>query len=374
MPSSPEGSTLPVTGAPVPLLAAATAPVPDLAPTSVVRSPERRRRRVLVGSGMVLLGLVLAGVGATTPLLVTPAKVLLVLGGIASAVAGAGRVASALRGNRVDVVFGLAMAWLVVLGLAVVLAPVLPLGNHNDAAAALTEPFYARPSLGSEHPLGTNNYGLDVLARAVYGGRTSLVIAGLAVLIGSVVGCAIGIVAGFFRGAVDSAVGILANSLLAVPPLILLIALGTVLDPGVRNLAFALALLTVPGMVRVARANTIAFAQRDFVLAARALGATRWRIMARELLPNVLPPMLSLAVVMTSMLIVAEASLSFLGLGIQAPEPTWGNMISEGEGGVMEEHPHIVVIPGLCLFFTVFAVNLLGERLQKRWDPRSAKL
>jgi peptide/nickel transport system permease protein len=218
------------------------------------------------------------------------------------------------------------MAWLVLIVGAAVLSPLLPLGNADDSAKALTSPVFAAP-LSPGHLLGTNTYGLDLLARSVVGARTSLAI-----------------------------------------------ALGSVLDPGIRNIGLALALLTVPSMVRLARATTIAFARREFVLAARAMGATRRRLMIRELLPNVALPLLSLAVVMISMLIVAEASLSFLGLGIKPPEPTWGNMIAEGQDGVMEQHPFIVIVPGLCLFLTVFAFNLLGERVQQRLNPKARKL
>lgn len=278
-----------------------------------------------------------------------------------------------VRRRKVDVVFVLAMAWLALVIGAAALAPLLPLGNHHDSVAALTEPVYA-PPLSQGHLLGTNNYGLDLLARTVFGARTSLSIALVATVVGTTVGAVIGIAAGFFRGGLDSVVGILTNALLAVPPLVLLIALATVLDPGVRNIGLALSMLTIPSMVRVARANTITFAQRDFVIAARALGATRYRLMVRELLPNVVLPLMSLAVVMISMLIVAEASLSFLGLGIKPPEPTWGNMIAEGQDGVMEKHPYIVVVPGVCLFLTVFAFNLLGEKVQKRLNPKGAKL
>lgn len=278
-----------------------------------------------------------------------------------------------VRRRKVDVVFLLAMVWLGLVVGAAVLAPLLPLGNATDSVEALTEPVYASPFTDG-HPLGTNNYGLDLLARTVEGARTSLAIALVAAVVGTTVGGIIGIAAGFFRGALDSVTGILANALLAVPPLVLLIALATVLDPGIRNIGLALALLTIPSMVRVARANTITFAQRDFVIAARALGATRYRLMARELLPNVVLPLMSLAVVMISMLIVAEASLSFLGLGIKPPEPTWGNMIAEGQDGVMEKHPFIVVVPGVCLFLTVFAFNLLGEKVQHRLNPKGAKL
>lgn len=277
--------------------------------------------------------------------------------------------------KRLDLVFWLGMTWLTLVLGAALLAPLLPLGNHDDSVAGLTQPVFASPGgLGAEHPLGTNNYGLDVLARAVYGARTSIVIALLAVLIGTTVGGLVGLVSGFVRGTTDRVVGIASNALLAVPPLILLIALGTVLDPSVRSIAFALSLLTIPSMVRLARANTITVAQREYVLAARALGASRVRLMLREVLPNVVLPVLSLSVVMISVLVVAEASLSFLGIGIEQPQPTWGNMIAEGQGGVMQEHPFIVVVPGICLFLTVFSFNLLGEKAQKRWDPRSAKL
>lgn len=279
-----------------------------------------------------------------------------------------------LRRRRTDAVFWLGMAWLVLVIGAAALAPVLPIGNADDSVAGLTEPVFASPDLGSEHPLGTNAYGLDVLARAVVGARTSILVALLAVLLGTAVGGLVGMVAGFWRGTTDRVVGILSNALLAVPPLILLVALGTVLEPSVRTMALALSLLTVPSMVRLVRANTIAVAEREFVLAARALGASRLRILRRDVLPNVVLPVLSLAVVMISMLIVAESSLSFLGLGIQQPDPTWGNMIAEGQGGVMEEHPFIVAVPGACLFLTVFSFNLLGEKVQKRWDARSVKL
>lgn len=363
--------------------------MPELDKTTTVETPEAaavafdeppmpvkasRKNLLLTGVPMLLGGLVLAGFGLTTGALIAIVKVLLLIVGLVVAINGLGRVAQAVRGKAVDVIFMLGSAWLILIVTLALLAPVLPLGNHNDGIAGLSAPIFATPDLGSDYPLGTNNYGLDILARAIYGARTSLLVSIIAILIGMTVGGLIGLVAGFFGGGTDRVVGILANSLLAVPPLVLLIALGTVLEPNLRNLAIALSLLCIPSMVRVARANTITFAQREFVLAARAIGATRWRLIRKELLPNVVLPVLSMGVVMVSMIIVAEASLSYLGLGIQAPEPTWGNMIAEGENGVMEDHPHVVVVPGIFLFLTVFAFNLLGEKVQKRWDPRSAKL
>ncbi|TIC85158.1 ABC transporter permease [Nocardioides sp. GY 10113] len=327
------------------------------------------RGAALAAAGVVLLALALSG------LLVPVVNPVLAIAGLVLAYAGADRLLWAARRRRADLLLGLAAGWLVVLVAVAVLAPVLPLGEHEDVAATILEPTYLEPFRYADHPLGTNGYGLDMLARVIYGARASLTISLMAVSIGLVVGGALGVVAGFYRRRVDGVIGILTNALLAVPPLILLIVLATVLDPKVRNMAIALSLLTIPTMVRLARANTIAYSQREFVLAARALGATRLRIMARELVPNVVPPMLSMAVVVVSSLIVAEASLSFLGLGIQPPQPTWGNMILEAEANdTMSQHPFILLVPGVTLFLTVFSFNLLGERAQKRWDPRGAKL
>lgn len=333
-----------------------------------------RSRLLTVGGLLTVAGLALTGFGWSTPSLVLAGKAVLFLAGLALLFQGVSRLLHGIRGRRVDLTLWVCVAWLTLLVLAALLAPYLPLGEHSDVAETLLEPSNTTPQLLTDHPLGTNNQGLDLLARSLYGARTSLIISLLAVTIGTVVGGAIGVVSGYFRKGVDSIVGIFTNALLAVPPLILLIALSTFLDPTVRNMALALSLLTIPSMIRLARANTITFAQREFVMAAKLMGATRMRVMARELVPNVILPVFSMAVVMISALIVAEASLSFLGLGIQQPEPTWGNMIAEGEGGVMEEYPHIVLVPGAFLFLTVFAFNLLGEKAQARWDTRSAKL
>jgi peptide/nickel transport system permease protein len=297
-----------------------------------------------------------------------------VVAGLVLAFLGCGRLLRRRFGARFDLTAWACATWLVVLVLAALLAPVLPLEEHQDIASTLDAPVLARPDLLSAYPLGTNNFGLDLLARVLHGARASLVVSLGAVLIGTVVGAALGILSGFFRKTTDTVVGILTNSLLAVPPLILLIALATVLEPNLRNLALALSLLAIPSVIRIARASTLAFAQREFVLAARAMGASRTRLMLRELLPNVALPLASYGMVMISVLIVAEASLSFLGLGIKPPEPSWGNMIAEGQGDTFGADPHIVLVPGTVLFLTVFSLNLLGEKARKRFDPRQAKL
>ncbi|WP_228639720.1 ABC transporter permease [Microtetraspora sp. AC03309] len=334
------------------------------------------RPRHLSWSG---LGLAVPGIALTTvspTMLPAPGWVcfLAFAAGLAVAYAGVARLGRGAFGGSFDLMFWLCLVWLVVLVLAALLAPVLPLGEYRDIAKTIEAPAMAPPALFSEHPLGTNNFGLDLLARIVYGARASLLVSIGAVAIGMVAGGAIGILAGFFRRLTDTVVGVFTNSLLAVPPLILLIALGTVLEPNLRNIAIALSLLALPSMIRMARAGTLTFAQREFVLAAKAMGASRWRVMVRELLPNVLLPLASYGMVIVSVLIVAEASLSFLGLGIQPPDPSWGNMIAEGEGNAFQDHPHIVLVPGVTLFLTVFAFNLIGEKARKRWDPRQAKL
>ncbi|WP_220451262.1 ABC transporter permease [Nocardioides dongkuii] len=332
-----------------------------------------RARMATIGGGMVVGGIALAVLAVTV--LSGALAALAVVAGLVLVVSGAGRLLWAARRRKVDLLPWLCFGWLVLLGVVAVLAPWLPFPEGRDATAALTEPIFLDPLKYGDHVLGTNGAGLDMLTRAVFGARTSLVISLTAIVIGIAVGGLVGVVAGFYRKGVDRSIGIVTNAVLAVPPLILLIALAAILAPNIRNMAFALAALTIPGMIRIARASTISFAQREFVLAAHAMGASRARIMLRELVPNVALPLFSMAVVTISALIVAEASLSFLGLGIAQPEPTWGNMIAEAQAGdTVEEHPFILLVPGVFLFLTVFSFNLLGEKAQRRWDPRSAKL
>ncbi|MEX2626177.1 MAG: ABC transporter permease, partial [Ilumatobacteraceae bacterium] len=169
-----------------------------------------------------------------------------------------------------------------------------------------------------------------------------------------------------YRGWLDAVVSFFADSLLAFPPLILLLGLMAVLEPSVRNVTLGLAVLGIPIYVRLARANTMALAERDFVVAARVLGAKDRRLLLREILPNVAPMVLSYAFVVVAVMIVAEASLSYLGLSVQRPEPTWGNMISAGQDS-FDRHPHLVFVPGLVLFVSVLALNHVGEAVRSAW-------
>lgn len=329
-------------------------------------APRSKVLAILLGAALFVVGIVLVWLGASTLRneLVMNGRVVLVFVGIIVTYLGLARVVRGVWGPRTDVAFWLSVVWLVVLVGAAVLAPVLPLGEAENSAATLTDPINARPELFSENPLGTNKLGLDMLARTVYGARTSLVVALLAAAIGMTLGGAFGLVSGYLRGASDAVIGIVTNVLLAFPPLVLLLALAAVLPRTARNQAIALALLVIPINVRLARATTLSFAQREFVLAAKAIGAKRRRIMIGELLPNVFVPLFSYAFIVIAVLIVAEASLSFLGLGIPPPSPTWGNMIAEGRNGVFESEPHLVLVPATALFVTVLSFNLVGERLR----------
>lgn len=346
------------------------APVADLTPAGA--GPRRPKGvRVAIGAVLWVAGFVAVLLGTTilaTEVVMT-GRVALVLAGIGAMYLGTARVIRALAGESTDVAYWLSLVWLVLLVGVAVLAPLLPLGEPENSALTLTDPILARPDLFSDNPLGTNQGGLDLLARTIYGARTSLVVSLLATAIGMALGGAFGLVAGYLRGAADTTIGILTNVTLAFPPLVLLLALAAVLPRNSRNQALALALLVIPVNVRLSRAMALSISQREFVLAARAMGASKWRVMVRELLPNVVVPLVSYAFIVIAMLIVAEASLSFLGLGLPQPSPTWGNMIAEGRSGStsFEEFPHLVLVPATALFLTVLAFNLVGERLRQRW-------
>ena len=188
--------------------------------------------------------------------------------------------------------------------------------------------------------LGHGRQGLDLLAGVVYGARVSMITGFSATVFGLLVGGVLGVLAGYYRGKTDSLLTFVNDCLLAFPPLILLLALASVIEPSIRNIALVLGVLAVPTFYRLTRANTLVYAQRDFVLAARALGASGSRILFKELIPNVLMSAMSYAFIVFAVLVVAEASLSFLGLGIQRPEPTWGNMIAAGQQD-FNKYPHI---------------------------------
>jgi peptide/nickel transport system permease protein len=280
-------------------------------------------------------------------------------------VAAAGTVAvpvtESARKRRTSVGLVLSCGWMAVMAILALLADLLPLADPD----AVTSASNVRPSLSFDELLGTDNLGRSMLARVIFGGRVSLTVAICATLLGMVIGTAIGMVAGYFRGPVSAVLDTLTDAVLAFPPLLLLVALAGVLDPSLVNLVFTLGLLSVPLFIRVARANTIAVTQRPFVMAARSLGSGHGRIMAREILPNIVLPVSSFALIAAATLVIAEASLSYLGLGIRPPTPSWGQMIYGGRGQ-LETAPYQVFVPVITLMLTIFSLNVIGDWARAR--------
>jgi len=308
------------------------------------------------------------------------ARAAVVLLGVGIAYRGFAQLARVWRGPSARPALWLCTAWLILVSAAALAADLLPLAESTSPSKTLGQAGYQRPDLFSSHPLGTNRFALDLLGQSIHGARVSLLTALFAVVVSTAIGVVIGVVAGYFRGPVDLVAGVGMDSLLAFPPLILLIALAAVfgvpdsVPDAVLKAGIALAIVGVPTMARLSRANAMVFAQREFVLAGRSMGASGRRIMFRELLPNVLVPVASYAFVIVAVLIIAEGSLSYLGLGLQQPQPTWGNMIAEADLQVLRQHPHVAMVPGAFMFLTVYAFNQVGEHAQQRWggsDTRS---
>ncbi|MDV7240941.1 MULTISPECIES: ABC transporter permease [Rhodococcus] len=258
----------------------------------------------------------------------------------------------------------LSVLWLVVLIAAALLAAVLPLAPFATPVAAPR----LGPQFGSvELLLGTDTLGRSMLSRIIYGARVSLVVGTVAGLVGFVIGSLIGLFAGYFGKRLDAGVSLVADAMLAFPPLILLLALASILEPSVPTILLGLTLLVIPAFIRLSRANTMSWSSREFVRAARNIGAGNFRILFREILPNLLAPLAAYLPIVMAALIVAEGSLSFLGLGIPPPQPSWGGMINDGKDAIATS-PHLVFVPALVIFFTVFALNQVGDHLRTKFD------
>ncbi len=264
--------------------------------------------------------------------------------------------------------FKIAVVFLVVLALVAILAPVLGfLGDPNEFSRD------TRVGPNAEHWFGTDELGRDVFARTMFGARVSLQIAVTAVVVGIVLGGLIGLIAGFFAGPTDRILSGAMDVLLAFPPLVLVLFIVAVRGASVANVIVALSVLSVPGVARIARANTIVFAKREFVTAAQTLGATRPRILAKEILPNVVPPMLAFSLLVVGLLIIAEGALSFLGLSVQDPYTSWGGILASGRQE-LDDAPHIALFTILLMFLTILALNVVSDTLQKRTAVREAAI
>jgi peptide/nickel transport system permease protein len=225
------------------------------------------------------------------------------------------------------------------------------------------------PNLSPGHILGTDPDGNDILSRILYGGRSSLIIALSVQALGLVIGGALGALAAVVRGILDGVIMRVMDVLIAVPSLILVIVVSQALGPGMRNTIFALAFLSIPTFARIARAETLRLREQPFMVAARLSGTPTWRILARHLAPNIRPQLMTTALLGMGIVIIIEGALTFLGGGIEAPAPSWGNMIFQGYLS-LSGTPWLVVWPSVLLTLTVIGFNGLGEALRAQWSRR----
>jgi peptide/nickel transport system permease protein len=242
---------------------------------------------------------------------------------------------------------------------APLLAPYSP--REQRASEALQSPNLS-------HPLGTDNLGRDVLSRMMYGARVSLGISFGAVALGIGVGALLGLVAGYLRGATDEVIMRVMEVQIAFPGLIFALALVSTLGPSVRNLLIAIGISGIPGIARLVRSQVLTVRERDYVLAARTLGASGWRIVFRHIWPNCMAPVIVAATLGMGFAVLAEAGLSFLGVGVRPPTPTWGSML-QFSFGYLERAPYLSIVPGLAIFLLVLSFNLLGDALRDALDP-----
>jgi ABC-type dipeptide/oligopeptide/nickel transport system permease subunit len=269
-----------------------------------------------------------------------------------------------LRGDR------RAIAGLVVVALLIFAAAAAPLLARHDPIAIELANQLAAPSL--DHPLGTDYHGRDILARIVYGARISLAAGIISQTIAVLLGVTFGLIAGFYGRWVDDVVMRLADITLAFPTLLLLIAMVAALEPSLGVVFVVIGFVGWAGMARLVRGQTLVVRQLEFVQAARALGARDRRVLARHVLPSVVAPVVVAATLGMAGAIMAEASLSFLGLGVQAPTPSWGGMIADARDlGQLRSAPWTSIFPGLAIGATVLGFNLLGDALRDAIDPRA---
>jgi peptide/nickel transport system permease protein len=260
-----------------------------------------------------------------------------------------------------------AVAGLTIIILFVAVAVLAPAISPYDPIATSWTAIRKAPS--AAHWMGTDENGRDVLSRVAYGARASLLAGVVSVLIAAGIGVPSGLVAGLAGGWVDAMLSRIVDAMLACPFLILAIALAAFLGPDLTNAMIAIGVSTAPRFMRVARAATLDAASNDYVEAARALGNPPWRVALRHVLPNIVPPVLVQGTLAIAAAIIAEASLSFLGLGQQPPEPSWGSMLNSAQR-FLSQAPWLAVFPGLAIFLCVLSFNLVGDGLRDALDPR----
>ena len=275
------------------------------------------------------------------------------------------------KAKKLGTFFWISVAWLVLLVTAAALADLLPLKDPRDTFRGVS-----RQGPSAEHWFGADNIGHDVFSRTIYGARRSLAVGTIATLVGLTVGGFIGLVSGYYRRNLDTAITSVLNILLAIPALVLALALVAFFAPPGTSTpmeqtvwaTIALSILAVPTIARVSRAQTMVWSDREFVLASRTLGARNLRIMIREILPNILPAMFSFAFIGIAVLIVVEAALAFFGVG-DVSGVSWGIMIQNGRSQ-LDRAPHMVLFPSLFMFITILSLNFIGDRVRDVMDVK----
>jgi peptide/nickel transport system permease protein len=264
--------------------------------------------------------------------------------------------------RRPAAAFGLA-----VIAFFVALAVLAPVVSPYDPIATSWTAVRKAPS--AAHWFGTDEIGRDVLARVIWGTRASLLAGVVSVLISLTIGVPIGLLAGYAGGKVDMLISRLTDAVLACPFLILAIALAAFLGPSLTNAMIAIGVSATPVFIRLTRGQTLAIKAEEFVLAARAIGNPPWRVALSHVLPNVVPALIVQGTLAIAAAVIAEASLSFLGLGQQPPAPSWGSMLNTAKNYI-DNAPWMAVWPGLSIFFLVLSFNLVGDGLRDALDPR----
>lgn len=241
-----------------------------------------------------------------------------------------------------------------------VIAPYDP--NAGDLKARLADPSLA-------HPFGTDYLGRDQLSRMIYGARIAMLIAASSVLISGAIGMVLGLVAGFFGGIVDDIIMRVADAWMAIPGIILTLAVTTALGQSTLNVIIAIGISSIPPHIRMMRSKVLSVKERDYVMAARVLGESNSRSMRRHVLPNSLSPMIISFAMGMAGAIMSESTLSFLGVGVPSPTASWGSMVSAGLG-YLTTKPHVALVPGLAIMIVVLSCNIVADALRDALDPR----
>ena len=272
------------------------------------------------------------------------------------------------RSTSLGLGFWLPGIWMVFLLFTVIFADILPIQNPTESDFSNLK---SRPNL--TYWLGTDVLARDIFSRVIYGARVSLTVAFLAPVFGMIIGLGLGMLAGYFKGIAESSIMGLIDIILAFPNIVLAMVILFFAGADILNLIVVLTVTSIPANTRIARASTLSYSKREFVLAARAQGASDLRILLYEILPNILLPNLAYILSFMSIIIMIEGSLSFLGVGIPPPTPTWGGMIAEGFADINTD-PHLSFMPALVLFLTVLSLNLIGDCFRRMYAIRESSL